>query len=82
MTDDAREHLDKALLRLDSLLAAAPWLGGREYGLADIAYVPWILRSRDMLGVELDPYPALEDWLGRLGERPAVAAETAVVAAL
>jgi RNA polymerase-associated protein len=80
--DGARERLDKALRRLDSVLAVTPWLGGREYGLADIAYVPWILRSRDMLGVELDPYPALEDWLARLGGRPAVAAESAVVAAL
>ena len=80
--DGARERLDEALRRLDSQLAAAPWLGGRAYGLADIAYVPWVLRSRDMLGVGLDPYPALEDWLARLDERPAVAAETAVVATL
>jgi glutathione S-transferase len=80
--DGARERLDEALRRLDSQLAAAPWLGGRAYGLADIAYVPWVIRSRDMLGVGLDPYPALEDWLARLDERPAVAAETAVVATL
>jgi glutathione S-transferase len=35
-----------------------------------------------MLGVGLDPYPALQDWLERLEERPAVAAESALVAAL
>ena len=80
--DDARARLDKQLARLDTLLTATPWLGGREYGLADIAFVPWILRSRDMLGVGLDPYPALQDWLERLEERPAVAAESALVAAL
>ena len=32
---------------------------GAEYGLADIAYVPWVLRARDMLGVPLDGFPAL-----------------------
>ena len=64
------------------LLTETPWLGGREYGLADIAFVPWILRSRDMLGVGLDSYPALQDWLERLEARPAVLAESALVAAL
>jgi RNA polymerase-associated protein len=80
--DDARGRLDKQLARLDTLLTETPWLGGREYGLADIAFVPWILRSRDMLGVALDPYPALQEWLERLEERPAVAAESALVATL
>ena len=80
--EDALPRLERQLRRLDSVLAAVPWLGGREYGLADIAYVPWILRARDMLGVPLDPYPALLDWVARLLERPAVAAESAVVASL
>jgi glutathione S-transferase len=47
---------------------------------ADIAYVPWVIRARDMLGVEL---PArLASWLDELAERPSVAAEIAVVRAL
>jgi glutathione S-transferase len=53
-----------------------------EYGLADIAYVPWVLRARDSIGVSLDGHPAVEDWLARLLDRPAIAAEAAVVAAL
>ena len=80
--EGAGERFDAALGRFDALLAATPWLGGREYGLADIAYVPWLLRARDLLGVELDPYPAVSDWLARLEQRPAVAAESSVVAAL
>ena len=80
--ESAGERFGAALARLDASLSGAPWLGGREYGLADIAYVPWLLRARDMLGVELDPYPALSDWLARLEQRPAIAAESAVVAAL
>ena len=80
--EGARERVDAALGRLDAALAGQPWLGGAEYGLADIAYVPWLLRARDNLGVPLDPFPALSDWLARLEERPAVAAEAEIVAAL
>jgi glutathione S-transferase len=78
----AREELDRALRWLDGLLGERPYLGGVEYGLADIAYVPWLLRARDMLGVELDAFPSLVDWLSRLEERPAIAAEAGIVAAL
>jgi glutathione S-transferase len=80
--DGALPRLERQLLQLDSVLSAAPWLGGREYGLADIAYVPWLVRMRDMLGVALDPFPAVEDWLGRLEARPAIAVESELVAAL
>ena len=78
----ARERLDRALAWLDALLDAQTFLSGREYGLADIAYVPWILRARDRMGVELESFPALAGWAERLAERPAVAAELDVVASL
>jgi glutathione S-transferase len=80
--DGAGERFDQELARLDAALTVQPWLSGAAYGLADIAYVPWVLRARDTLGVELDAFPALADWLARLLERPAVAAEAQVVAAL
>jgi glutathione S-transferase len=80
--DGAAEQLDAALGGLDAALAERPFLGGPEYGLADIAYVPWILRARDMLGVDLAPYPLLSAWLTRLEERPAIASEIDIVAAL
>jgi glutathione S-transferase len=47
---------------------------------ADVAYVPWVIRARDMLGVELPV--RLASWLGELERRPSVAAEVAVVRAL
>jgi stringent starvation protein A len=80
--EGADEAFEKQLRALDAELEAREWLGGAEYGLADIAYVPWVLRARDMLGVDLDPYPALGEWLGRLLDRPAVAEEEHVVAGL
>ena len=67
---------------LDLMLEAQPWLGGAAYGLADVAYVPWILRARQLLGVDFGSYPALRDWVARMLERPAVAAEQGIVAAL
>jgi stringent starvation protein A len=79
---DAEERLQRALAALDAQLEAQPFLSGREYGLADIAYVPWILRARDHMGVDLEPFPALGDWVERLAARPAVAAELDVVASL
>jgi len=80
--DGGPARLDAALGKLDAALAARPFLGGMDYGLADVAYVPWLLRARDLLGVALDPFPALAGWLARLEARPAVAAEAELIAAL
>jgi RNA polymerase-associated protein len=47
---------------------------------ADIAYVPWVIRARDMLGVEL---PArIAAWLAELEQRPSIAAEVELVKGL
>src|SRR5262249_55196700 len=70
------------LAKLNAVLGAQPYLSGREYGLADIAYVPWIVRARDRMAVDVGKFPALTGWLERLSERPAIAAELDVVAAL
>ena len=80
--ESARPKLERALANLDALLEAQPFLTGAEYGLADIAYVPWIFRAQSQLALELEPWPAVADWIGRLQERPAVAAESELVAAL
>jgi glutathione S-transferase len=80
--DGARERLDAELAKLNAALDAMPYLSGREYGLADISYVPWIVRARERMDVDLRRFPALNEWLERLSERPAIAAELDVVAAL
>jgi glutathione S-transferase len=80
--DGAAEKFDEQLAKLDDALSQQPWLTGAEYGLADIAYVPWVLRARDMLGVSLDAFPGVREWLSRLEERPAIALEVETVAAL
>jgi glutathione S-transferase len=80
--DGARERLDAELAKLNAVLGAQPFLSGRAYGLADIAYVPWIVRARDHMGVQLGKFSALAEWLERLSERPAIAAELDLVATL
>ena len=80
--DGAAPALAAAFGWLDELLGAMPYLSGRDFGLADVAYLPWVIRARDLLGVDLRSTPELAAWLGRVGERPSVAAELDIVAAL
>ena len=76
--ENGAERLAHCLSRLEAYAQRGP----RPYTLADISYLPWIVRARDMLGVDLSPYPAIVGGLAELSARPAVAAEIDVVAAL
>jgi glutathione S-transferase len=80
--DDARPRLDAELSKLDAALRAQPYLTGRAFGLTDVAFIPWILRARDRLDVDVEAFPALAEWVARCSERQSVAAEIGVVAAL
>jgi glutathione S-transferase len=51
-----------------------------QWGLAAIAYLPWVVRTRDVLGLELPAHVGA--WLDELSERGSVRAELDVVAAL
>jgi pyrimidodiazepine synthase len=79
---DTAEALDAELAKLDSVLTASPFLGGTQFSLADIAYVPWIIRAEARAGVDLGRHENLRGWLGRLAQRPSIAAELEVVAAI
>jgi glutathione S-transferase len=46
----------------------------------DLAYAPWVIRARDLLGVQLPD--RIADWLAQLERRPSVAAEVALVRSL
>jgi glutathione S-transferase len=50
------------------------------WGLAAVAYLPWVIRARDMLGVELPPH--VEAWLEECADRPSVQSELELVAAV
>jgi glutathione S-transferase len=47
---------------------------------SDFAFLPWVIRARDMLGVTLPD--RVGSWLAALAERPSVAAEVEVVRSL
>jgi glutathione S-transferase len=79
---DAFSRFESRLAALDRGLTERPFLTGAGYGLADIAYVPWLPRAQAYLELDLSPYPAVQSWLERLAERPAIASELDVVAAL
>ena len=72
--EDARGELESRLGELDGILAERPYLTGREYGLADAAYLPWVVR------VDHAAFPALAAWVERLAARPPVARELELVA--
>jgi glutathione S-transferase len=78
----ARQRFDHRLEELDSAISGQPFLGGRAYSLADVAYMPWLPRAQSYLDVDFGSYPAIAAWLERLAERPPVAAELEVAAAL
>jgi glutathione S-transferase len=77
----AEGELARRLEALDGLLEERPYLTGREFGLADVAFFPWIARARTRFGIDLEPHPSLAAWADRLAERPAVAAEVELVSA-
>ena len=46
------------------------------------AFIPWLLRARSLLEVDLAPWEHVAEWVERLGDRPAVRAESELVASL
>jgi len=71
--DGARPELEERFAELDALLEERRFLTGTAYGLADIAYLPWIIR------MDHSSFPAIVDWVERLADRPAVAHELELV---
>ena len=78
----AGERFESELRQLDALLERLPYLTGVAFGLADTAYLPWVLRARDLLGIALERWPSLAAWVERVAERPSVAAELDLLARL
>ena len=76
------EWLHEQLASLDAVLELSSWLTGQDFGLADTAYVPWVLRARDLLDVDLAPFPQLIEWLDRLALRASIDEEFTIVAGL
>ncbi|MFC0303448.1 glutathione S-transferase family protein [Rhizorhabdus histidinilytica] len=64
----------RVLDALETRLGDAPWLGGSDYSIADMATFPWIRPLARLFGPEIDDdYPRLTQWVERIGARPATA---------
>lgn len=55
---------------LETQLRDKEFLAG-EYSIADMAAFPWV-DTHNWAGVDITPFPNLQNWLKRLWERPAV----------
>lgn len=55
---------------LNKRLTQSPYLGGQDYSIADIATYTWA-RLHDHHNIDLINYPAVENWLARINQRPA-----------
>jgi GST-like protein len=62
---------------VDRRLAEAPYLGGDEYTIADVANLPWLL-GHARHGIDLADFPHFARWMGELKARPAVVRGLAV----
>ncbi|MFM1813737.1 MAG: hypothetical protein RLZ98_432 [Pseudomonadota bacterium] len=77
--DEGREHAhleqwkhenERVYGVLELALAGRDYLAG-DYSIADIAAYPWCYRWK-FQEIDIDRYPRVKGWLGRVGARPAV----------
>jgi GST-like protein len=85
--DYARSRYTTQAIRVSEVieqrLAASPYLGGTEYGIADIATYPWSRNISALLGEPVaSKLPHTMKWVATIGERPAVKAALAKVDAV
>lgn len=64
---EARLRAD--LSTLEARLAASPWLQGEDLTVADLSCAAYLL-YRDTPGFDLSAWPAINEWLERIAERP------------
>jgi len=71
----AAECLRHMLERMETSLAAGPWLAGSTFSLADVNMAPYAVRLGELEehGIFLRNYPRTDDWWARLQARPAFA---------
>jgi len=56
---------------VETRLAEAPYLGGEDYSIADIAAWPWLFNTKRRC-IDKDSVPNVARWIKAIGDRPAV----------
>ena len=78
--DRYRTQVRRVLDVLEQRLGAAPWLGGADYSIADIATFPWARGLGMFLGKAAEQdYPKLMAWVAAIASRPAIVKALAAV---
>jgi len=82
--DRFRDEALRLLGVMEKRLAVAPYLGGDEYSIADIATYPWVSAAlglvRGAAGEAMPALPSVDRWIAELAARPAVQRGMAVPA--
>ena len=74
VVNDAKKNIEPVLARLESALDSGPWLVGKDFTLADIAYAPFVNRLQRLLFHELwKDKPKVSEWIQLIQERPSFA---------
>jgi glutathione S-transferase len=70
--EPAIQRIAKMLDDMQDAMQDNPWIAGKAYSLADIAYAPYVTRvSHLQQGWMIDARPKVADWLERMRARPA-----------
>jgi GST-like protein len=72
-------QVHKLLDLLDQRLGQSAYLGGTEYGIADIATFPWSRIVETLIGTAQSRYPNVLRWNDKIAARPAVQRALAAV---
>jgi len=72
--DEAYGKMDYVFDRCEAALAAAPYLAGASYSLADIAVLPYVHAFKEVRLELMTSHPRTQDWYERVMARPAVQA--------
>jgi glutathione S-transferase len=74
VVEEAKQKIEPVLLRLESALSKGPWLVGKDFTLADIAYAPFVNRLQRLMFHELwTDKPKVTEWIELLQQRPSFA---------
>lgn len=74
VVEEAKENIKAVLVKLESALDEGPWLVGKDFTLADMAYAPFVNRLQRLMFNELwADKPKLSAWIEGLIARPAFA---------
>jgi GSH-dependent disulfide-bond oxidoreductase len=72
-------HVQRLFEAYDERLAGRPWVGGDEYGIADIAAFPWLRNGEMLLGDSHRKFSNVQRWVETIAARPAVQRALAAV---